>query len=332
MNSIIITQDIESLKIAGKILIDLFSNSELPNISEEEWNQWKTWFLTQEKKFQEGKTSIAMYFTQIKRIHTFLIEKGSFQETNLFSMEIAEREKVYDLTELESAKLDKLEEDEYNSLAKTLFDFYRLGSSDLKTNPQIDAAIMRKRDKFFNRDLILNIEDEITAIESGDYSFSSEDEKKCLLGELFLQDGNLDKASVIFESISAPLLKNSKILLLTLEKGDFNTFKSLLLEAYPETFKPEYSGRYVLSFLLGNEWFYRYEIDSSNRRCISFVLSSGIYQISKMDVFNAFIEDIRYSPDGRLGLWGIRAEKIDQYKIEDVRHLDFKQRIGWRVT
>ena len=332
MNSITITQDIESLRIASKILVDLFSNLELPNIPEEEWNQWKDWYLTQEKKFKEGQISIAMYFTQIKRIHTFLIEKASIPETDLFRMEITEREKVYDLTELESKKPDKLEEGEFNSLANILFDFYRLGQSDLKANPQIETAIMRKRDKFFDRNLILNIEDEITAIESGDYSFNSDDEKKCLLGELFIQNGNLTKASEVFESISAPRLKKSKILTLTLANGDFNVFKSLLQEAYPETFKPEYSGRYILSFLLGNEWFYRYEIDSSNRRCISFLLSSGIYQISKMDVFNAFIEDIRYSPDGRLGLWGIRAEKLDRYKIEDVRHLDFKQRIGWRAT
>ncbi|NHJ02452.1 MAG: hypothetical protein EAX86_09980 [Candidatus Heimdallarchaeota archaeon] len=331
MNPITITQDLESLKIASKILVDLFSSSDIPNITENEWVEWKNWFLSQESKFRAGTVSIPTYFTQVKRIHAFLIEKTSLEENDLFFMEIMEREKVYDLTEIKHEKPEQLSEEEFDSFAEILFSFYTQGQSDLKANPQIEKLVSQKKNRFFERDVILNIEDEIAAIKAGDYKFNSEDEKFCLLGELFLQNGDLETASNNFEAISAITLKNAKLISIALAKRNLNWFKILLPKAYPETFELESSGRYILSFLIANEWFYRYDVDSTSQRCISFVLSSGIYQISKMDVFRAFIEDIRISTDGRLGLWGIKAEKMYDFKIENVRHLDFKQRIGWRA-
>ncbi|MHA1968031.1 MAG: hypothetical protein ACW964_09530, partial [Candidatus Hodarchaeales archaeon] len=111
---------------------------------------------------------------------------------------------------------------------------------------------------------------------------------------------------------------------------DFDLFKKYIQQAFPETFEPVTYGPYILAFLIGNKWNYRYELDNTGNRCISLVLSNGIIQITHLDILRVFVKNVRFSSDGRIGIW-VRPNKSEHgFRTNNITNLTFKVVLGWR--
>ena len=151
--------------------------------------------------------------------------------------------------------------------------------------------------------------------------------KNFLLGELYLELGETDKAKEKYKQIEDEKLQATGFLIISYQNDDYNSFKTLLPKAFPESYTPETHGRYILSFLIGNERSFQYNVDEKGIRSVSFVYSTGVIKVLHIDIFSAFIFDNRLSPDGRIGLW---LSPKTNFINEDVQNLDYKEVLGWK--
>jgi hypothetical protein len=63
--------------------------------------------------------------------------------------------------------------------------------------------------------------------------------EKYLLGELYTESCQLKAAEDSYLQISNEKTQKAGLLNIAIQKRDFGSFQSLLLQAYPESFKPE---------------------------------------------------------------------------------------------
>ena len=117
---------------------------------------------------------------------------------------------------------------------------------------------------------------------------------------------------------------------IAVQKRDFDSFKSLLPQAYPESYEPETYGRYILTFLISSEKSFKYEVDTFGKRYVSFAFSTGIMKIAHIDHFSTFLYDFRVAPDERIGLWISPTNAKDNFSYEIRAQLDYKQVLGWK--
>ncbi len=323
---IIITKDEESLKLASEIITKIFENPPETDIDIQDWDKWKNWFLKQQKAFNSGKTSISTYFTQVKRVQQYFQEKI---QKSAFEMEIKEREKKYDLSQFQVSKPEKLSTEDLERLIQLIYNHLSKENSRLKVNTRVEATFVTHREKLFGRVLSQDLKYEISQIENSQIKFDNNNIKFLQLGKFHLQLEELGEAKKAFHKIETPTLKYSALSLAASREHDFNSFKSYMKQAFPEISEPVISGPYNLGFLIGNEWNYRYELDEQGRRCLSFPFSSGIYQTRQMDVFQVLVRDVRFSPDGRLGLWLRPSKSENSFVTRNTDYLIFKQVIGW---
>jgi hypothetical protein len=323
---IIITKDEESLNLASQIITKTFDNPPKTDIDVQDWEKWKNWFLKQQDGFNSGRTSLSTYFTQVKRVQQYFQEK--IQKT-IFEMEIKEREKQYDLTQFSVSKPEKLSTDDLERLFQIIYNQLCKEDTRLKPNPRVESTFAKHKEKLLGRELSQDLKYEITQIINSQIKFDNDDMKFLQLGELHLQLEELKEAKEAFHKIDTKTLKYSALSLISSREHDFEAFRSHMMQGFPEISDPVISGPYNLAFLIGNEWNYLYEIDELGRRCMSIPFSSGIYQMTQMDVFQDFMRDVRLSPDGRLGLWLRPSKSENSFVTKNTDHLIFKQVIGW---
>ena len=151
-----------------------------------------------------------------------------------------------------------------------------------------------------------------------------------LLGELFLDLGKTLEAQTFFEKVTTDELCASGLMNIACFEENFDNFQIYLKKAFPESYLPKTYGRYVLSFLLGNENSFRYEVEESGQRHLTFVYSTGIIKIQRLENFTSFISDNRLSPDGRIGLWTSPGKPEKHFITDNLVQLDFKQVLGWQ--
>ncbi|MFX0086906.1 MAG: hypothetical protein ACFFAU_14690 [Candidatus Hodarchaeota archaeon] len=323
---IIITKDEESLKLASEIIAKRFGNPPKTNIDIQEWDKWKNWFLKQQHAFNSGNITISTYFTQVKRVQQYFLEK---MQITVFEMEKQEREKQYDLTQFHVSKPEKLSTDDIERLVQITYKHLCKEDTRLKANPRVETTFATHREKLFGRELSQDLNSEITKIKNSQIKFDNKNTKFLQLGKLHLQLEELEEAKKAFNKIETPTLKYSALSLTASKEHDFDSFKSYMKQGFPEILEPVISGPYILGFLIGNEWNYRYEIDEQGKRCLSFPFSSGIYQTTQMDIFQDLVRDVRISPDGRLGLWLRPSKSKNSFVTKNTDYLIFKQVIGW---
>jgi hypothetical protein len=330
MSSIIITQDAESLKLASSIVDKIFSDPSNSKTTNEEWEKWKNWFSKQKGKFALGKISISTYFTQVKRVQQFLLNNTSLTEPEIFEMEIKKREKQYTTPKLITEKPSKLSDVDLDNLILTIYKQLSKVGEKLEVNPIIESMFAKNFVEQFGRQLSDDLNQEIINLINSDYEFEHIDQKYLQLGQLYLQVGKTLKAKEAFNKISTPTLKYSTLTQLAVLENDFDLFKKYIQQAFPETFEPVTYGPYILAFLIGNKWNYRYELDNTGNRCISLVLSNGIIQITHLDILRVFVKNVRFSSDGRIGIW-VRPNKSEHgFRTNNITNLTFKVVLGWR--
>ncbi len=324
-----ITQDNESLKIATQILDQIFTEPSSIKEMDEEWIKWKEWFQKQKEKFFSDEISIQTYFTQIKRIHDYLITKNYYNKDNLFEIVIPKRQKLYDFHTLKRKKPPKLTENEIETLIDKLYK--QLTEEELlqQLNPLVESLTRKQQEKRFGRKLLTDIEQEIDRINDGKILYNSKEQKYQELGELYLEIGDFSLAKENFSKLP-PKMKSSSLAWLASREKNFFDFNFNFREAFKETLEPQRYGIFVLGFLIGNERNYLYTTDHKGNRKLTYVLSTGIYQINRMVVFRAFLDDIRISPDGLLGLWLQPADITNDFIWNNVEFLNFKQVLGWK--
>ncbi|MHA1225543.1 MAG: hypothetical protein ACTSPV_02245 [Candidatus Hodarchaeales archaeon] len=324
MTPIIITQDRESLLKASEIIEKVFKETQVSPEIQDEWQTWTQWFEKQRAAFLEDKITNPRYLAQIKRLHDFIIDKTDITEDELFSIEVKKRELKYDLTQIKFDKPRPLTGSEIDSLVETLFAFLAK-TSDIKSNPSIDKLVLKKRKKR------LDLPENLSTNQELDYlNGIGSNQRTYALAEILLELNRLDQAQEIIQTMTNDKRKFSLLTWLATLNNDFDSFKSNFLKAFPETFEPQTNGPYVLSFLIGNERTLRYLLDRQGRRSLAYACSTGIYHIRKLDVVNSFIDDLRPSPDGRIGIWLRPTTPPNDFVFEDISHLYFKQVIGWK--
>ncbi len=330
MHPILITQDLESLKKATEVLDKIFLESKVPIEIQNEWTKWNKWFLKQKEAFIQGKTTIPKYFAQIKRIQEFILENTPLKEENLFQMSLVKRERVYDITKLTHEKPEALPTSEKEFLIKSIYENLVKSPSDLKNNPTIESMVTKKMEKRFGRKLPEDLNLEAERLMTSKNIQKEDDDYFIQLGEIFLELGKLDQAKSIINNVSNDKTRFSLLTWTSFLENDYSAFKKNIQKAYPETFEPQTKGPYILSFLLGNEKNYKLILDEKGNRTLEYTFTTGIYQIRQMDVFRSFLDDLRQSPDFRLGMW-IRPTTIKTQNIaKDISQLYFKQVIGWK--
>ena len=109
------------------------------------------------------------------------------------------------------------------------------------------------RDKRFGFTLDPDPYKNIRYIEDNNIYSDNINREKNLLGELFSESGQLEEAENSYLQISHENSKKAGLLKIAIQKREFDLFQSLLPQAYPESYKPETYGRYILTFLIGNE-------------------------------------------------------------------------------
>ena len=330
MSSIKITQDTESLQLASSMVDKIFSDPSNSKTSNEEWDKWKNWFSTQKNKFNVGKISIPNYFTQVKRVQQFFLNNTLLTETEIFETEIKKREKQYTIPKLKVKKPIKLSDTDLNNLILTIYDHLSKKQEALKVNPIVESLFAKTVAEQFGRELSGDLNQEIINLLNSDIEFEDVDQKYLQLGQIYLQVGRTSEANEAFKKISIPTLKYSALTQIALLENDFNLFNNFILQAYPETYEPVTFGPYILVFLIGNKWNYRYELNNIGIRCISLVLSNGIIQITNLDILRVFIRNVRFSPDGRLGIWIRPIKSENSFKTDNIKNLTFKTVVGWK--
>ena len=281
--------------------------------------------------FKAEKISVPQYFVQINPISSFLIANTSLTEADLLEVEKKDRKKTYDLTTREKIAPKALEEKEFIELARILFkQLSKEKSPELKKNTRVERLTQNMRNNRFSFTLDSDPQINIDHIINDNLYVDDSNRRNYLLGELYLDLLNPQEGRNYFEKITSEELRTSGLLILACFEKNFNPFLILLKKAFPESYLPKTYGRYVLSFLIGNENSFRYEIDESGQRNVTFAYSTGIIKIQRMDNFSSFISDNRLSPDGRIGLWTSPGKKEKQYTISNLIQLDFKQVLGWQ--
>ncbi|MHA2073057.1 MAG: hypothetical protein ACW97X_00375, partial [Candidatus Hodarchaeales archaeon] len=277
-----------------------------------------------------GKISISTYFTQVKRVQQFLLNNTSLTEPEIFEMEIKKRKKQYTTPKLITEKPSKLSDVDLDNLILTIYKQLSKVGEKLEVNPIIESMFAKNFVEQFGRQLSDDLNQEIINLINSDYEFEHIDQKYLQLGQLYLQVGKTLKAKEAFNKISTPTLKYSTLTQLAVLENDFDLFKKYIQQAFPETFEPVTYGPYILAFLIGNKWNYRYELDNTGNRCISLVLSNGIIQITHLDILRVFVRYVRFSSDGRIGIW-VRPNKSEHgFRTNNITNLTFKVVLGWR--
>ncbi len=327
----IIVKEKESLNKATEILERIFLEQSFSFEKGIDINKWLSWFEKQSTLFKENKISIPKYFAQIARISSFLIDNTSLSEVELFEIEQNDRKRIYDLTEMDSTVSKALSDEEFIELAKTLFrQLKKKSDPNLKTNTRVERLTHEMRNKRFTFRLNSDPEVNIQHIINEDLYKENYDKRNFLLGELFLDLQNTQEAKKHFQKVSVEELQSNGLLNLASLQDDFTSFLKHLKKAFPETYQPKNYGRYNLSFLIGNENHFTYEIEESGRRNVTFVYSTGVIKIRLINIFASFISDNRLSPDGRIGLLVIPGVPEKHFTIDNLIQLDFKQVLGWQ--
>ncbi len=251
-------------------------------------------------------------------------------ETGIFEMEIKKREKQYTIPKLKIEKPRKLSDTDLENLILVIYDHLSKKEEELKGNPIVESMFAKTVTEQSGRELSGDLNQEIIKLLNSEIEFEDADQKYLQLGQIYLQVGRTSEAKEAFKKISIPTLKYSALTQLALLENDFNSFKKVIIQAYPESYEPVTFGPYLLAFLIGNKWNYRYELNNIDIRCISLVLSNGIIQITNLDILRVFVRNVRFSPDGRLGIW-IRPIKSEYgFKTDNIKNLTFKTVVGWK--
>jgi len=322
-----ITQDEDSLRKATEIISEVFLRSDLAIYNETEWKKWEKWFQKSKDKFFSGKIPLKTYFTQINRIQKFILENTSLEV--LFETDQV-HEKKDELPKKMIETPSKLSKNDLKYLLKSLFNQQTNVTTTIKTNPRVESLISKKRELRFDRVILSDLHKEIEQIENSQVIIEDTNQRYDQLGELYLELGDYKKAQESFNRISSLKLKHAGLTWLACLKKDFTNFKEHILQAFPESYEPTTAGIYTLSFLIGNEKNYVYEVDSKGKRSISFVFSTGIYKITEIDVLAAFLDDMRLSPDFRRGMWLRPGKYSNSFTYENITHLHFKQVLEWK--
>ncbi len=330
MTPLKITQDADSLRKATEIINEIFLRSSETENNEIGWEKWKKWFQKSKDRFLGGESSIQTYFNQITRIHKFFLENTSLNVEDLFEIEYQVRKKRNDSTRGIIETPPKLSENDVKSLITFLFDQYSKKSSTIKPNPRVELLTSKKRNIRFGRELLPDLNKEIERIENSQVRIEDSNQYYEQLGELYLELGDYEKAQVSFNRISSLKLKHAALTWLACLRKDFTNFKEHIRKAFPESYEPRTLGIYTLSFLIGNEKNYGYEINSLGKRSVSFTFSTGIYKITEMNVLQAFLDDLRLSPDLRKGMWLRPGKNSSNFTYENLSHLHFKQVLEWK--
>ena len=331
MSIVKITKEKDSLELATKILEKFFLENESSGDNNTEYEKWKKWFLDRSEKFRSGEINNILYFNQITRIRSFLIMKMLISADMLFEVEKEERKRGYDLTQMEKSVPQPFSEEERSKLARTLYDYFTIDlNNQLKINERVESITKKMRDKRFGFSLDSDPNKNIRYIEENNVYSDNTDREKYLLGELFSELGKLEEAEDAFLQVSKTTSQKAGLLKIAVQRKDFNSFQSLLPEAYPESYKPEIYGRYILTFLLGNEKSFKYEIDADGKRYVSYAFSTGVVKIAHIDVFSTFVYDFRVSPDERIGLWLSPTNVKYNFFHEIGTQLDYKEVLGWK--
>ncbi|MHA1974222.1 MAG: hypothetical protein ACTSW1_14580 [Candidatus Hodarchaeales archaeon] len=324
MSPIIVTQERESLLEASEIILKVFKEIQVSSEIQDEWQKWTQWFEKQYSDFLAEKTTNPRYLTQIKRLQEFITEKTNLTEEDLFSIEVKKRELQYDLTKIKIEKPKPLTGTEIDSLIEALYTFLTK-TSEIKPNPTIDKLVLKRRKKRLDLPDNLTLDQELDFLKQMDSS-----QKNYSLVELLLEQNELTQAKELIQTLTDDKHKYSLMTWLAALDNDFSSFKLYFRKAFSETFELETRGPYVLSFLIGNERTLKYLLDSQGRRSLAYASSSGIYHIRRMDVVRSFIDDLRPSPDGRIGIWLRPTSPQNNFVFEDISHLYHKQVIGWK--
>lgn len=332
MTPLKITQDADSLREATEIISKTFSRSGLTINNALEWNKWEKWFQKSKNRFFSGETSAETYFNQINRVHKFILDNTSLEA--LFLIETSNKDHVRKRKDAFSKKLLetplKLSDNDFRSLLQILFDHQTKPSSTIKPNPRVESLTAKKRELRIGRIILSDLNKETERIEDSQIMIEDPNQRYEQLGEFYIELGDYKKAKDSFNRISSSTLKNAALTWLACLRKDFTSFQEHILKAFPESYEPTTSGIYTLSFLIGNEKNYTYEIDSKGKRSISFIFSTGIYKIAEIEVLTAFFDDLRLSPDLRKGMWLRPGEFSNNFTYENLTHLHFKQVLGWK--
>ena len=331
MVNIVISKEKESLELATKILGEFFSASDTGLDESSEFLKWKNWFLQKSNEFNAGSISNTLYFNQISRIRAYLVSNTSLNANDLFTLQKQERIRGYDLTKLDREQPETISKQDLPHLAKILFDYLTTEiKSSLKLNIRVESITNRMRNERFGFKLDPDPNKNIGIIEDQNLYSNDLNRKYFLLGELFCELGELTEAENSYGQISQEKTQNTGLLEVALQRHSFDDFLSLLPQAYPESYKPEIYGRYILNFLIGNEKRFKYGIDESGNRYVSFAFSTGLIKIAHIDVFSAFTYDFRVAPDYRIGLWLNPMSSKNDYFQEIQTQLDHKEVLGWK--
>ncbi len=327
----IIVKDKESLEKATKILEEILSEPSFSFEDDLDIDKWITWFHKQKTLFKDEKISLSQYFAQITRLNSFLIAKTSLTEADLFKIEKPDRKRIYDLTEKESAAPKVYSDTEIIELAKILFkEITKEKLHNLKKNTRVETLTQEMRNKRFGFILDKDPQVNINHILENDIYSDNWNQMNYLVGELYLDLQKPLEARNHFEKITLEELRAVGLLNLACLEKDFDSFTKYMKKAFPESYLPKTYGRYLLSFMIGNECSHNYEIEVTGQRNLTFTYSTGIIKIQQLDICTSFISDNRLSPDGRTGLWISPGKPEKQFSIEKLSRLDFKQVLGWQ--